>query len=195
MNRMLSAFAMAVCAAAAPAHALTTIDFESFADAQNLNGVDLGGVTITNPSGNVEIFDNRFGVASRSGSKAIGSFSGAQNINPMVFTFDSAVSFVELFGGDRGGDIDTWSLEIFDAQIGGNSLGIANAPATNGNPYVGLSFSTAGILRAEAVWTGSEAGIGFDDLSFENGAVIPLPAPALLLMSGLVGLAAFRRRG
>ena len=95
--------AMATAALAAPAFATTTtIDFEAFDDGQNLNGVNLGGVTITNPSGNVEIYDNRFGVSSNSGTKAIGSFTSTSSINPMIFTFHSAVSFVELFAGDAG---------------------------------------------------------------------------------------------
>ena len=162
-----------------------TIDFESFADIQNINGVNLGGVTVTNPSGNVEIYDNRFGVGSRSGTKAIGSFTSSSSLNPMIFTFDVATDFIELFAGDGGGDTDSWSLEIFDAVVGGNSLGILFSGDFTGNPYVGLAFNIAGILRAEANWTGTVAGIGFDDLSFN---AVPLPAALPLFGTALAGM-------
>lgn len=34
------------------------IDFESFTDGQDINGINLGGVTLTNPTGVVEIYAN-----------------------------------------------------------------------------------------------------------------------------------------
>lgn len=176
--------------------ATTTIDFEAFSDGQNINGVNLGGVTITNPSGNVEIFDFRFGVGANSGSKAIASFSSGKSVNPMVFTFDSAVSFVELFAGDQGGiggDVDSWSLEVFDAQTGGSSLGSVASGSWDGDPYRALSLTAAGILRAEATWTGNAFGIGYDDLTF-TADPIPVPGAAPLMLAGLGALGLRRRR-
>lgn len=165
-----------------------TIDFESFIDQQDIEGVDLGGVTITNPDGPVEIFDDRFGVGSNSGTKAIGSFFGIQSNNPMVFTFASAVSFVEIFAGDAGGDNDSFRIDLYDAAIGGTLLGSVSSGVFSGNPYQALSFSGAGIQRMEAFWTGTSAGIGYDDLTFRT-AVVPLPASGLLLAAALGGLA------
>jgi hypothetical protein len=172
--------------------AATTIDFDSFADQQNINGVDLGGVTVTNSSGVVEIYaNNRFGVSNSSPGNAIGSFSGTSSINPMIFTFSAPTSFVTLFGGDGGGDIDSWTLTVYDAQVGGNILGTIASGDFTGSPYLGLTLSAASILRAEANWTGQAAGVGYDDLSFTQ---VPLPAPVLLLGAGLAGLIGMARR-
>ena len=195
-KKALTAVAVSAAALASSAFASsTTIDFEAFVDFQNLHGMDLGGVTITNPLGVVEIYDNRFGVGSNSGTKSIGSFaSGARSVNPMIFTFDTAVNVVELYAGDGGGDQDSWSFEVFDAQVGGNSLGIVNSGSWVGNPYQALSHTVAGILRAEAVWTGSAAGIGFDDLTFRTGVTDPVPVPAAALLFAPAAFFAARRR-
>jgi hypothetical protein len=199
MNRSFQSLAGALVLASglglAQSSVAATIDFDGFADFQNINGVNLGGVTVTNPSGIVEIFaNNRFGVSNSSPGNAIGSFTGATSINPMIFTFSAPTSFVTLFGGDGGGDIDSWSLTVYDAQVGGNVLGTIASGDFNGSPYIGLTLSAASILRAEAIFTGPAAGIGFDDLSFDRVTQIPLPAPALLLGAGLVGLIGMARR-
>ncbi|MCE2949507.1 MAG: hypothetical protein ACK515_17160 [bacterium] len=200
MNRSFQSLAGALALASglglAQSSVAATINFDGFADFQNINGVDLGGVTVTNPSGVVEIYANgRFGVSNSSPGNAIGSFTGgATSINPMIFTFSAPTSFVTLFGGDEGGDIDSWSLTVYDAQVGGNVLGTTASGDFIGSPYIGLTLAAASILRAEAVWTGTSAGIGFDDLSFDQVTQIPLPAPALLLGAGLAGLIGMARR-
>jgi hypothetical protein len=121
----------------------------------------------------------------------IGSFTGASSINPMIFTFSAPTSFVTLFGGDGGGDTDSWTLTVYDAQVGGNMVGTISSGDFTGSPYLGLTLSAASILRAEANWTGQAAGVGYDDLSFTQ---VPLPAPVLLLGAGLAGLIGVARR-
>jgi hypothetical protein len=161
--------------------AAVIIDFEAYADGQNLNGVNLGGVTFTAPAGVVEVYDNRFGVSFNSPTKAIANLnpSPAQD-NPLVGVFDLPTNFVSLWGGDVGGDTESWELSAYDAAVGGNLLGTVNSGAWIGSPYRQLSITAPGILRIEARHFGSPFGMGFDDLEFR-----PIPEPATWAVCGL----------
>lgn len=188
-----------VVAAQIQAQAIS-IDFEAFHDKDNLNGVNLGGVTLTNPSGRVEVHENRFGVSSHSPNKAIASPEGLSSVNPMVGVFDYAVEFVSLWGGDEGwrlDEMDSWELLAFDAPAGGNLVGRASSGAWSGSPYRQLAITGDGIWRFEANWTGQQYGIGYDDLQFAfQSEVVPEPASFVMLGMAAVCLLAcvWRRR-
>lgn len=168
----------------------TVIDFEAFADGTILQGVNLGGVTLTGVNGNAQIYSNdRFGALYHS---PVNSISDAAGIG-LNGTFDSPTSFVSLWAGDSGGDIDSWTLQIFDA--GNSSLGFTSSGNFIGNPYTQLTLSASGITRFEARWTGSVAGVAWDDLGF-SARVSAVPEPATLSLFALVlaGLGYNRRK-
>jgi len=155
------------------------IDFEQYRDGYNLNGINLGGVTLTNPSGKVEIHDNRFGVGYHSATKAVASPNGLLSVNPLVGVFDVPVSHVSLWGGDAGTYVesDSWELLAYNARSGGSLVGRVGSGTWNGSPYRQLSISGTSILRFEAVWTGPQFGIGYDDLTFMTITPPPPPEP------------------
>lgn len=163
------------------------IDFEDYADYQNLNGVNLGGVTLTSPSGIVEVFaNNRQGTWYHSPVNSV-SPDNWSNQPPMTGVFDEPQSFVSLWAGDEGNDTDQWELEAFDAPVGGNSLGVVTSPLWNGNPYERLSITAPNIWRFEARSVGPQYGVAFDDLEF-------IPEPAAFSLVALGGLLAAKRR-
>jgi hypothetical protein len=177
------------------AFATTIVDFESFADAQNINGVDLGGVTLSSPNNVVEIYSNRFGVSYKSPTKAFSSIAaGTANTLPITGIFSSPQSFVALWGGDAGSDTDSWQLEAFDAVSGGNSLGLVQSGSWDGDPYTQLSISSPGIMRFVATWTGQVAGVGYDDLEFSGDSVVPEPLTMLGVVMGIGAMGSYIRR-
>ncbi len=181
----------AVVAAAAPvANALVTIDFDAYSDYQNLDGINLGGVTLTTSTGTVEVFANRDGASYRSPINSVSSPTGK---DPIIGVFDVPVIYVSLWAGDVGGvgdDDDQWQLDAYDAPFGGNLLGSVTSPIWIGDPYVQLSITATGIMRFEATWLGQVGGIAYDDLEF-----IPIPAPGAILLGSIgVGLVGWLRR-
>lgn len=153
--------------------AMITIDFEAYADATNLNGINLGGVTLTAPGGHVDIYDNRFGVSYHSETKAVAKLIGAGQDDPLIGVFDVPTSFISLWGGDGGGDTESWQLRAYDAVVGGNLLGFVDSGLWNGAPYRQLTISAPGILRFEAVHANSGFGIGYDHLQFDERGTRP----------------------
>jgi parallel beta-helix repeat protein len=160
------------------------INFESLSDGQNINWINLGGVTLTNPTcGIVEVYaDNRKEISYHSATKAVSSLNSSMyTINPLVGVFDYPVNHIKLWAGDVGVDYDSWELEAFDAPAGGNSLGpIKRSGDWSGHPYRSLEINEPNIWRFEARWTGSAAGIGYDDLEFNR------PVPILLNITAAV---------
>ncbi len=116
------------------------INFDSLA-LGNIDGNNLGGVTITSADGStIAISDGQVGYISPLNAVTNTNFL---TVNPLVLTFDFLVSSVTLTGGDRGGDLDQFTMTAFDS--GNNILGSFTTPIFGGNPLSGPTmqdFST-----------------------------------------------------
>lgn len=169
----------------------TIIDFESFAPFQIISNIDLGGVRLHDTRNiGIVIYDNVYGSGYHSPTKAFSSPSFCQ-YESIVGVFDVPQDFVRLWGGNIGdqgsGGIWGWNLEVFDAPVAGNSLGIVTMGTWSGSPYTSLELAVPGIRRFEArLNVPTNAGIVFDDLEFT-----PEPASLILAAGGALG---FRRR-
>jgi hypothetical protein len=80
-------------------------------------------------------------------TKAVANLSsGPYQDNPLTGVFSTPVSFVSLWAGDAGNDIDSWRLDTYDAVVGGNLLGSVSIGQWNGSPYTNAAIAAPGIL-------------------------------------------------
>jgi hypothetical protein len=192
MRTILFVQVAVIATLAGGASANTVVDFEAFADAQNINGIDLGGVTLFGQGNVVSIYAN--GRAGASFRSPVNSFSTGSGTGKITGVFSLPQTFVALWGGDAGSDEDSWQFEAFDATAGGNSLGLVQSGSWNGDPYRQLAITANGIMRFEARWTGQVAGVAYDDLEFGGEAAIPEPITVLGVMVGVGALGRYIRR-
>ena len=159
----------------------TFIDFEAYSDQQNLNGINLGGVTLTSPNGVVEVYaNNRLDFSYHSAANSISNYIlGSGQDKPIIGVFDTPKYSMKLWAGDAGGDIDSFRLEVYDAINGGNLIASVFHSGWDGDPYTNavITVFAGNIMRFEA-WNPSNTGIAFDDLSFSSP---PVPNPSTIL--------------
>ena len=110
-----------------------TFNFDALTPGRNINGLDLGGLTITSPDGTAHVTSSaeHMGIGYTSALNAITNNSLLKN-DPLIFTFDFLVSSITLTGGDRGGDKDKFTVTAFNAF--GDQLGSLQTPVFGGNP-------------------------------------------------------------
>lgn len=143
--------------------------------------------------GNAERVTN-FGLAGSSGPYGIRA-ANAQTYqwfadNPVQAYFSSAVNTVSLIGVDVGEN--GLRLEAYDAEVGGHLLDFAEAFGTGfgNNQFFTLAVNAAAIKRVTffQITNLSIEGIVVEDLQFSNLVPVPVPASAVLMSIGLVGL-------
>ena len=183
-----------------------TVAFGGYFDGQTAGGGY--PVTLTDPTPNSPL-----ALSTNNDSKVYTAMDGAMPTQPVLsgtplyngpisVWFSQAVAGVGLIGGYFDGAHST-SIEAYDAT--GNSLGIVSNTHL-GPEFFGLADSTgANVIKGISFYiTGNEpAGFDIDNLTFGAASVIidpgvdhkvPEPSTMLLFVSGLLGLAAFRKK-
>jgi len=174
----------------------TTWDFNGLTGGTNINGVNLGGVTITAPDNQVIVIDD-YETFSATPSIRASSWDGGKTL---TLTFDSPVDFVSIYGGDYGGDSDRFSMTAYDTLS--NQIAFADTGSFNGidpnypvsgwrGDYRYLSVSAddiKSVALTQVTW-----GCMWDNL---NTTPVPTPEPTTLLLLGLglIGVAGIRKK-
>jgi hypothetical protein len=114
--------------------------------------------------------------------------------NAVIATFNSPTSGVSVVGLDVG--MNGLTLNAYDAAVGGNLIASSTVYGLTelgiGEFYT-VAVNAPGILRVEMFQPGDtyQDGIILDNFSF---GVVPAPSALVLLISGLAGVGAIRRR-
>ena len=176
------------------------INFDNIAPGTIIDGVNLGGLTISSAPGSTMVA-NDFGVGWASPFHAIVNFNAFGGLDgcttqPLFITYAIPQSSISLTGGDKGGDLDQFTVTAFD--VANNIIGVVLTPVFGGNaihPFAMVDSFTVNMtipgIKTVVVSNAINFGIGLDNLQF---CEVPLPPSVLLLASGLLGLFGLRRR-
>lgn len=142
-----------------------TFDFDDL-PVGNIDGQNLGGVTITSPDGSTHVVSDE-GVGYRSPFNAVTN-EGFLAQNPLTLTFDFPISAVKLTGGDRGGDLDQFTVTALNEAD--EVLESVTTPVFGGNPsreemadFFEVTIQAPNIKRVVVI-AEREPGIGIDDV-------------------------------
>jgi len=172
----------------AAASGATTYNFEGIAPAGGFAGGSptIGGVTFTAPFSNEFVADANAGF----GNYGASFFSGAQSVFPFV-NVTATLAGATAIGFAYGSVLSPLAPVTVTLSTGDTFT--LTTPLNNGvdTNFVGFTSSTP-ITSVSFV----ESGRDFDVIQFvvASGTPVPLPASALLMLSGLVGVGVMARK-
>jgi len=114
-----------------------------------------------------------------------------------VFEWDEAVNitsidFFDIESEEEGGWVSTTGAVLVALDENGGNAGFWQVPDTGGdNTWERLVIDAINVTRLEVVLFGSGA---IDNIVLNNTPVVPLPAAAWLMLSGLMGLIPIARK-
>ncbi len=198
MRRFSLLFLASTLGLATAANAQTVINFDNLSDGTAVTN-QYAGVTFSSSAGNTNYITTQ---SNYNGSKPNFICTGqtGQGINctaPTFVSFLNAVSGVSLkaLGINDVGNVKVAQVNIYNGvnflgsqDIFGNGEGV--------NPLVVNLASWGTMTRFELTNITDAAGIGWDDVTYTAGPVTTAPEPAsvALVLTGLVGIVAARRR-
>ena len=196
MTLQYSLAAIAASLAFALPASATTIDFEDFAGKPTVAqgtffegvaaaaGEDLGGLSFDS-----ELRVGQFRFSDGPATDGFIALKTDSIFNPKTYdvvgTFAGTVNSLTLGAGDSGGDLDNVTLRGFAAD---GTLVDEDSFSARSSQF--LTISGTGIAYFEL----NTVSGGFDNISFDLIAAVPVPASLPLILAGLGGLVALRRR-
>lgn len=133
---------------------------------------------------------------------AVSSGPGSLWMAPFIARFPVLAGYVEIGGGDAGGDKDSFTIEIYD--YAGQLIGSASSGEFGGNTseygkdfgdYFTLGINGQNIAYAKFIPTSAGGyGIYWDNLIYVPQSAVSEPISLLMLGIGLIGIAGAGRR-
>jgi hypothetical protein len=166
---------------------------EDFEDDTLNGGITASAGQIQNPGGITDSVDGDDGVINGSGTAGHSWFSSS-GATGILFTFDEIVTAAGLVWTDGAGLVTFSAFDALGDLLVTTTLNIAGSGfngQTNEDTFFGVT-SAAGI--SSIFISNASGGIEVDHVQYGMMAAVPLPAAGLLLMAGLAGLTAMRRR-